>query len=417
MATTLETQSMDYHGSSWQKTHLIKNGVDTLSNVVNPYSAIIGYRNSSRTSTTTPRGLRSPFWTNNFLFSETETRYTFGWWRRDYQTYPLSGKSNWTDKVGLMDFNSPNALDGLTTAEKYAVKSTARNKMLLKIKDQKINLGQVYGEREQTVRLLTTAVSRLGKAISALRRGDYLGAARALGLSNPRGGRNYARRFHNNQQQAVASGWLELQYGWLPLLSDVYGSMDFYNKKTIGPQTVIRVSARNRKESRKVVLSAGSETNTVTTYQTLYEVSYVCYFKISQQPLKTLSELGIVNPLYLAWELLPFSFVADWFIPIGNFLSALDATLGVSYVGGCETTFQRNLATIETTGNGKRTYLPGYNHYNCFTGSYSSSQSNVACGRISNPDFPLPLLPTFKNPLSVTHFYNALALLVTTSRK
>lgn len=32
--------------------------------------------------------------------------------------------------------------------------------------------------------------------------------------------------------------------------------------------------------------------------------------------------LGLQDPELVAWELVPFSFVCDWFIPIGNYLQA-----------------------------------------------------------------------------------------------
>jgi hypothetical protein len=34
--------------------------------------------------------------------------------------------------------------------------------------------------------------------------------------------------------------------------------------------------------------------------------------------------------LALAWELIPYSFVVDWLFPVGDYLSSLDALVGVS---------------------------------------------------------------------------------------
>lgn len=43
---------------------------------------------------------------------------------------------------------------------------------------------------------------------------------------------------------------------------------------------------------------------------------------------------GLLNPLEVIWELVPFSFVADWFLPIGDYLSALDASSRFTHEGG-----------------------------------------------------------------------------------
>lgn len=41
--------------------------------------------------------------------------------------------------------------------------------------------------------------------------------------------------------------------------------------------------------------------------------------------------LGLTNPAAIAWELVPFSFVVDWFIPIGNFLNSWTDFLGLRF--------------------------------------------------------------------------------------
>jgi len=52
----------------------------------------------------------------------------------------------------------------------------------------------------------------------------------------------------------------------------------------------------------------------------------------SQQAL--LNSLGF-NPLSVLWEVTPYSFVADYFFGIGNFLSALTGTAGFTDVSSC----------------------------------------------------------------------------------
>jgi hypothetical protein len=41
------------------------------------------------------------------------------------------------------------------------------------------------------------------------------------------------------------------------------------------------------------------------------------------------------------WEILPFSFVADWFLPIGPYLESLTAFHGLDFVSGSKTLFTR----------------------------------------------------------------------------
>jgi hypothetical protein len=59
---------------------------------------------------------------------------------------------------------------------------------------------------------------------------------------------------------------------------------------------------------------------------------------------------GLKDPLSVAWELLPYSFVADWFIPIGDFLQArgLSQALTGSFVSSTkEVAYGYNLHVTE----------------------------------------------------------------------
>jgi hypothetical protein len=43
-----------------------------------------------------------------------------------------------------------------------------------------------------------------------------------------------------------------------------------------------------------------------------------------------LSQLGLANPAAVAWELVPFSFVVDWFTDAGTFINSFTDFLGCS---------------------------------------------------------------------------------------
>ena len=114
--------------------------------------------------------------------------------------------------------------------------------------------------------------------------------------------------------------------------------------------------------------------------------------------------LSLDNPAVLAWEALPYSFVVDWFIPIGDYLNE---TLNLS--GPIRIDEMSVTELTETTLNG----------YGTFTEGVSSPIANKASGRcqhtrrykkrtkgvVSRP------LPSFNNPFtSLDRFYNQLAL-------
>lgn len=75
-----------------------------------------------------------------------------------------------------------------------------------------------------------------------------------------------------------------------------------------------------------------------------------------QSHFKTFQQIGLTNPLLLGWELIPFSFVADWFIQVGDYLETLDALIGVKRIAITRSVKQRSEVWIdeEKVGTGTR---------------------------------------------------------------
>lgn len=79
-----------------------------------------------------------------------------------------------------------------------------------------------------------------------------------------------------------------------------------------------------------------------------YSKRIKCRYVIRDASLKTLAQVGITNPAATVWELIPYSFVFDWIIPVGGYLESLDALIGVE-----DLTVQRStkqIVGIESVG-------------------------------------------------------------------
>lgn len=69
---------------------------------------------------------------------------------------------------------------------------------------------------------------------------------------------------------------------------------------------------------------------------------------VTNDTLVQLGSHGLTNPLALAWELFPMSFVINWFLPIGNFLAGLSTPFGMEFRDGYMTKYVE--WTAKTTG-------------------------------------------------------------------
>lgn len=272
-------------------------------------------------------------------------------------------------------------------------------------KDMKVNLAQAFAERKQTVATITDAVQRITKAFTAVKKGRMRDAAKALGA--------FKRKQPPKPTRNIANDWLALQYGWLPLLSDVKGSAELLAQHLATDQRkeVIKVSKRrtssdcgshNRSYNGTEGVVSWQEQSQQTTARVYLE------FSVSSPSLATLNQTGISDPLLLSWELLPYSFVVDWFLPIGNFLECLNYDLGLSFKRGYWWVKSEN--TWVATFNGKQvndgTYTSKYSTVDCITSKNVMFDRGVYA---SAPNVKLPSLSD--SPLNVTRALNALSLM------
>lgn len=121
-----------------------------------------------------------------------------------------------------------------------------------------------------------------------------------------------------------ANKWLEYQYGWKPLVQDVFGAAEEVNR--VLPETFrVIVTGHDYDSGQKSVTPSRAGCGTevrFTSAQTRcrFDVTY----QIKPTVLQQLGNLGSLNPVSLAWELVPYSFVIDWMIDIGSYLRNLE---------------------------------------------------------------------------------------------
>jgi hypothetical protein len=196
------------------------------------------------------------------------------------------------------------SLPGLTAAEQ----SRLLSRLLEKVKGHSFNLGVNLGQMKQTVNLLSDNLGHLGRSAAALVRKDFAGAARELGV------RPKPSRLHSSD---VSGRWLELQYGWLPLLSDSFEAAKAFEAISNGPRTARFVVATSKKWVNDI---SHSPSHFSAIWQGAYgrRIQYEMYEEMS-----FVRQLGLIDPLSVAWELTPWSFVLDWFFPVGDYLDLL----------------------------------------------------------------------------------------------
>lgn len=346
---------------------------------------------------------------NPFSYVGSNSTMPFGTWKRYRNDVRYPEVRIGFLSPGCLSWSIPDYW--VTDLEKSSVDAEATTKVRNVLKDQTVNLAQAFAERKMTANLILETAKKLATAYYHLREGSLAKAADALGVhAGSRALRTYKKKFEKSQRKAAANSWLELQYGWKPLLNDVYGSAELLAQKFYA-ESKGKAKASAKRSYTRVITGVIDNVPYEDTITTEIEVKYTLYYSTTTEALHTLSQVGISNPAVLAWELLPYSFVVDWFIPIGNYLSSIDATLGLNFLQGARTIFER------TTVVRKYTCKDRYNGLDYYTVDAVGIKRGYRVTRTSLKDFPTVMYPTFKNPLSMGHALNAIALLTQTFKK
>lgn len=128
---------------------------------------------------------------------------------------------------------------------------------------------------------------------------------------------------------AVASRYLEMRYGWQPLIGSVYDALDNLHREVLGPRLVSLTARSGSREtldgSSLTTVYSGEHGTIKLPFVRFSEDDYRCELSWDiVVPGEGIWDWTSLNPASIAWELLPLSFVADWFITVGQSLENLE---------------------------------------------------------------------------------------------
>lgn len=240
------------------------------------------------------------------------------------------------------NYGSWSALANRAIANNLA--NQAKVEVMSKARNQKIDLSESLVDIDKSVMMVVKRMAQVLKAWEAARRGNWGEAFKELGL-NPR-----RRRSAGDVFDVLANGWLEISYGWLPLLSDIWNGVQFVNEGLQLPSNVYTVTRRVSGTLPFIQFMDEGPNNWSSfgiTSDVRHDVEIKHNLRINNANLAYLAGIGLDNPAYLVWVGTPFSFVVDWMVPIGPWLQSLTTPLGLQYVDGYMS--RRTSGTINVT--------------------------------------------------------------------
>lgn len=124
--------------------------------------------------------------------------------------------------------------------------------------------------------------------------------------------------------------WLEYTYGWKPLVSTIYGAGSKLMAPTPQGMGFLRVTASAQEQVRRGTTTRSTGYASLTQYDRVSQVMrarFVVTYQLPSSVLTTLAGFTSLNPVSIAWELTPYSFVVDWFVNFGGYLRDFESAL------------------------------------------------------------------------------------------
>jgi hypothetical protein len=265
-----------------------------------------------------------------------------------------------------------------------AARTIALKRLYNRIDDAvgRFQAGVALGEMRETKRLLGSRAALLGESVSdSLKR-----------LSKEARYLRYVRRLPGARIAArVSDLWLEYSFGWRPLIGDVNSLHNSFVKQFDTSRIRVSSSATESKSTPTVRQTSGYDYTETITERTVQYLSTHRFVYGLRQPSSALTKWGTspMDGLSVAWELIPWSFLIDYFVDIGTFIRSFQySNLQVIYGSEATTNKSIQIVTVRTravNGAALLSSIPGTGEFERW--SYSRMPSYTV--PVSIPSFQL----------------------------
>jgi hypothetical protein len=199
-------------------------------------------------------------------------------------------------------------------------RNRARSKFISKLRqDQSSSIGETLGEWHEGFTMIASRLRDLYYAYHAVKSGNIRLAQNFLTTRAPKGWRELVKQ--------PSQLWLEWHFGWSPLLSDIYGAMQALSSPLPLLQKIrVRASAFYDFPYQKVTDTGFIKIHMGAFFSSKSRIEG--FARLVSPSVGLLDQLGLLNPVEVAWNLVPMSFLVDHITGIGNFIGSYTDTLG-----------------------------------------------------------------------------------------
>lgn len=211
---------------------------------------------------------------------------------------------------------------------KYAKKArnVAYADFISKLKPAQAQMLTTYAERRKTWGMITQRAVALTAGLIAIKTGNVHALKQAWGRH---------AKVRTNLRKA-GSHVLEYSFGWAPLVSDLSAAVEVV-ANGVPP---VRITGRAKSPTQvaewvptQMAYYRGGFQNTDS-----WDARMGATIRMNNPNLALANQLGLLNPVATLWELTPWSFVVDYVVNIGEFISSFTDFAGLELTDEYTTT-------------------------------------------------------------------------------
>lgn len=219
-----------------------------------------------------------------------------------------------------------NTYDGALKAAYDNAYARAYSSVQQQLSSQAANLTAIV-EAGSSLDMITKRVTSMTRAYRALKRGKFREFLNLLSVQEPLA--RHRRTRWTNPKDASAL-WLEYWFGWAPALADIYTSLEIlYNLTPFAERVVVGKGSGFYSSGPVESKAPGSSTYYDFTSEVYVRLS--CAVTVTNPNLFLLARLGLLNPASTALEVVPFSWLLNWFTNVGSYVQSWSDDYGLTY--------------------------------------------------------------------------------------
>jgi len=201
---------------------------------------------------------------------------------------------------------------------------------------------------------LLTFAATFSQTRELFNRATYKTAAR---MADPQAWRQIKRK-PGQMLGALADSWLITRYGWGPAIMDLNAIIAIIKDKAGATQVLQRAMATDN-DTTTTSITRTYEDSAVRLDFTRTDAYSVSRRSVVAALYRFEKGVAKINPLQTAWELIPYSFVVDWFVNVGNIIDSMSVVLGASEIKVSNGTLVVCSSTGQMTTTSKNGYQRG----------------------------------------------------------